>query len=266
MTSLVYLTNNVSIQLLNNNQKRVCKKLPVLNHNPQEIKSMITLKDKPNIIKYVGHEYHYENQIDYINLYMEYCEGGNLHNYIFDWDNNVNTIVTIDTESTMKQSKQILRQCLYGIKQCHDARIIHGDIKFKNFVFSNDINDIKHLNDLKLIDFGCSRKLSRDTDYAECSNATLLYTAPEMLRSHVYLSSDIWAIGVMVFYIMTTRFPFDYPTQYEIWRAILNKEINYNKLSNTMSSECIDFIKKTLTKDPEKRMSVYECLDHKWIQ
>ena len=94
---------------------------------------------------------------------------------------------------------------------------------------------------------------------AEVNNGTLFYMAPELLQLDEQndFKVDIWAAGVMVYYMYTgmNKHPFDSEAEegesyYEdIKRKIRDEEPDYDELSNA-PAEAIAFIKRCLVKDP----------------
>lgn len=104
-------------------------------------------------------------------------------------------------------------QVLEGLKEAHDAGIVHRDLKPAN-LFLVDRPDRFPL--VKLIDFGISKILN--SELAATNNLTApmtmlgspLYMSPEQLcdSSSVDVRSDIWAMGVLMYELLTGRTPF----------------------------------------------------------
>ena len=91
--------------------------------------------------------------------------------------------------------------------------VIHRDIKPDNIVMGST----RDLSKVKLVDFGLAVKDSLDTimDFAKCG--TFLYKPPEQM-THVFdyaKKADIWASGIIMFYLLTGRHP--------IWHEGINK-------------------------------------------
>ena len=74
---------------------------------------------------------------------------------------------------------------------------------------------------------------------------------------------DIWSIGVILYYMLSGKFPFFSGQNHEIFQKIEKDEPKYSELK--VSESAIDFLKKCLTKDPKLRPSAKECLYHKWL-
>jgi serine/threonine protein kinase len=148
--------------------------------------------------------------------------------------------------------------------------IVHGDIKLENYVISNRCEESLNCRPhIKLIDFGCAQQLETSGDLVACNQGTPLYMAPETLESKLNLKSDVWAVGVMLYFMLMREFPFDdheYNSRYGIWREIVNKEINYNhfKLQN-YSPRCVHLLRNLLNKDYKQRLDVDQSLSHEWF-
>jgi calcium-dependent protein kinase len=66
--------------------------------------------------------------------------------------------------------------------------------------------------------------------------------------------------------MLTGKFPFEPNKNEDLFQVIKNKNFETEILyKNECSEEVIDFIKKILVKDPTKRLSTQQCLEHPWI-
>jgi len=95
------------------------------------------------------------------------------------------------------------KQIIAGLKACHDNDIIHRDIKIENIIY-DEKNDL-----FKIIDFGISVTYSSFRYYLDPIMAcTYDYRAPEALLGdqHYNEKVDIWAVGVVFYYILTKKF------------------------------------------------------------
>jgi serine/threonine protein kinase len=94
--------------------------------------------------------------------------------------------------------------------------------------------------------------------------------SPEMIDGNSLYVSDIWSVGVTVYQMLTTKFPFEGKEDDNnqlLFDKIKNEPYNKEYLKNIdCSKEVIDFIDKALQKDAKKRMTVEEALNHPWIK
>lgn len=130
-----------------------------------------------------------EEEIHYI--VMELIEGITLKSYITKKGH-------LDT----KESIGIAIQVAQGIEAAHEQHIIHRDIKPQNMLISKD-------GKVKVADFGIARAVSSQT-----MNATVVgsvhYISPEQARGGFSdARSDIYALGITMFEMITGRVPFE---------------------------------------------------------
>jgi serine/threonine-protein kinase len=99
----------------------------------------------------------------------------------------------------------ILKQAASAIAHMHALGFAHLDIKAENFIVSEDGDSRVHV---RLTDFDLSRPLGQRRDRHRSGTAS--YMAPELLTSGcIGCSSDIFAFGVMAYYLVTGRKPFE---------------------------------------------------------
>jgi serine/threonine protein kinase len=148
--------------------------------------SIIKQMKQPNVINICNYQLEQEK----VKIIMPYMDGS-LDSML---KNN-----SLNKENIVKYFKQI---CM-GLQECHKNDIIHRDIKIENIVY-----DAK--SDLfKLIDFGISVSYSSVRDYLDPNMAcTFTYRAPEalLLNRHYNYKVDIWALGVVFYYILTNKY------------------------------------------------------------
>ncbi len=96
-------------------------------------------------------------------------------------------------------ARTYFRQLVEGLQACHNACIVHRDIKPQNLLLD------KHFN-LKLTDFGLAKLIESDTDAIMDTYhvGTRGYQAPEILAREPYTSScDIFSAGVVLFILLS---------------------------------------------------------------
>lgn len=144
---------------------------------------------------------------------------------------------------------RLLSQMAAGVQAIHDAGIVHRDLKPENILLTNE-------GSVKIADFGIARK----TDGPKLTEhggvvGTLEYVSPEyMLRSQVDWRSDIYALGVLAFELVTGEAPFKGDSAY----ASISKRLQSDPdAPSTYRRECpqaLDtIILKALMRDPEER-------------
>lgn len=79
--------------------------------------------------------------------------------------------------------------------------------------------------------------------------------------------SDVWAIGVITYFLLCGYTPFDRDSNLEEMQAILVADYSFTPMEywRGVSLSARAFIKRCLTIDPTKRMTSHEALAHEWI-
>ena len=205
----------------------------------------------PNIIRL----YDVFENIDYIYIIMEYCPGGDLFSYL----ENRNFKLSEERAAILMKKMcdaVFYFQSFFGV--------IHRDLKPENVLMTSDKDD----GDLRILDFGLS-KITVPNEKCTEPYGTLTYCAPEIILDEPYNKEvDMWSLGVMTYLMVSGRLPFNSEDENKIARKIAFDEPDYEKNScwKSLSSECIDFIKKLLCKNPKKRMIIEDALKHPWFK
>jgi calcium-dependent protein kinase len=94
-----------------------------------------------------------------------------------------------------------------------------------------------------------------------------MYMSPEIvLREDYDRRCDVWAVGIIVYILITGYPPFFADAREDLNEAIVNQEIDFDdEIFEKVSPDCIDFIQKCLEKRQEDRPFVSELLQHKWM-
>lgn len=110
--------------------------------------------------------------------------------------------------------KSALRMCLgilNGLEHLHAKHIIHRDIKPANVLLQGETP--------RLADFGISRLL-RTTSYSANIAGTPVYMAPEAYKGKRTVQTDIWAVGVILYQLVSGRLPFSQEDLPSLFAAI----------------------------------------------
>jgi len=185
------------------------------------------------------------------NVYLvtDFAAGGELFSYIRDHGWLPDETVAI-----------IGRKLLEGIQYLHDRGIVHRDLKPQNVLCATG-----DPTDIRIADFGLSKILSEDTMLKTCCGSPH-YLAPEVLQCSQYDSKvDIWGIGIIVYVALTGCLPFFDDDMRKLIVKIMTADYTWPD-DVTVTDAARDFVKKTLEKDPAKRLCVADCLAHPWIR
>ncbi len=132
----------------------------------------------------------------------------------------------------------------------HSKNILHRDIKSQNmFLVKGDI--------VKLGDFGISKALGTQGDFAKTYCGTPYFMSPEVCRGEVYgQKSDIWALGCALYELAALKKPFDHTNIPGLIKMICEKEID--PLPDYVDAKIKMLIYSMLQKDPTKRPTIWD--------
>ncbi len=103
---------------------------------------------------------------------------------------------------TPAQTLDIVRAVLQGLDAAHTAGIVHRDLKPENVLLADD-------GRIKIADFGLARASTHNTATSQALLGTIAYLSPELIsRGEADLRSDIYALGIMMFEMLTGAQPY----------------------------------------------------------
>ena len=214
----------------------------------REIQILFAL-DHPNVIKlyevFEDHKYFY--------LVTEYCSGGEL----FD------RILAMGRYSEVEASR-LMQKILLAANNLHQNNVCHRDLKPENFMFESPEAD----SELKLIDFGLSNKFFFRFGSSELNSfvGTPNYIAPEVLLGRYGAMCDMWSVGVIMYAMLSGRFPFSGETPNDVFARVLSGEFSISsEVWENVSPLAIDLLSKLLTSNPSHRLPADKALAHPWL-
>lgn len=159
----------------------------------------------------------------------------------------------------------LVRTTLSALSYLHDHGIVHRDLKPENLLFRGPEDNA----DLLIADFGLSRIMEEEQFHVLTTTCgTPSYMAPEIFRKTGHGKPvDIWALGVITFFLLIGYTPFDRANNVEEMQAILNAEYVFEPEEHwqDISSEAKDFIDRCLTIDPKLRPTAHDALGHPFV-
>lgn len=124
---------------------------------------------------------------------------------------------------------------------------------------------------LKMTDFGLADYCKPTTKLMEISG-TPYYIAPEVIRQNYSLKADVWSCGVVLYVLLTGKTPFhredDRKHSYKVvFRRILEDTVDFTRDPwPNISEDAKDLCRRLLCKNPAKRVTAVEALQHPWIK
>ncbi|KAK7042202.1 calcium calmodulin dependent protein [Favolaschia claudopus] len=190
------------------------------------------------------------------NLYLcfDLCTGGELFDRICAKGNYYEA-----------DAAALVRTIITAVQYIHAAGIVHRDLKPENLLFLTSAEDAE----IMIADFGLSRimeeeKLSMLTEIC----GTPGYMAPEIfLKTGHSKPVDIWAMGVVTYFLLAGYTPFDRDTPKAEMEAIIAGDYKFEpeEYWANVSEPARDFVKSCLTIDPAQRLTASGCLEHRWL-
>ncbi|CAH1998590.1 unnamed protein product [Acanthoscelides obtectus] len=180
-------------------------------------------------------------------LIMEYCSGGELFDHIIE-----------KNRLSESESRMFFRQIVSAVAYLHSSGFAHRDLKPENVLLD------KYQN-LKLIDFGlCANPDGGMTSPLLTSCGSPTYAAPELVMGRQYLGAevDIWAMGVLLYALLSGTLPFDDVSIDALYKKILSGKYHEPAF---MSKESLSLLRSMLQVDPNKRITIKELLSHPWL-
>uniref|UniRef100_A0A8B9T990 non-specific serine/threonine protein kinase n=1 Tax=Anas platyrhynchos TaxID=8839 RepID=A0A8B9T990_ANAPL len=203
---------------------------------------ILALLQHENIIAYYNH--FMDNTTLLIEL--EYCNGGNLYDKILRQKDKL-----FEEEMVL----WYLFQIASAVSCIHRAGILHRDIKTLNIFLTK-------ANLIKLGDYGLAKKLNSEYSMAETLVGTPYYMSPELCQGVKYnFKSDIWAVGCVIFELLTLKRTFDATNPLNLCVKIVQGNRAMEVDSTVYSRELIQMVHSCLDQDPEKRPTADELLE-----
>ncbi|KAI5151812.1 serine/threonine-protein kinase TTK/MPS1 [Enteropsectra breve] len=154
--------------------------------------------------------------------------------------------------------KFVWESILKILEGIHSERIVHKDIKPGNFVFVRGM--------LKLIDFGISKRINKDTTSVLNieKTGTMNYISPEQCMGlKVGRSSDIWSAGCILYNMIYRKNIHRGTSIVDLVRAMNEEsEIEYGPADPL----AVEAMKMCLVYDPKKRGSLTSLLEHSFLK
>lgn len=205
---------------------------------------MLASMDHPNIVKFHGVFY----ERCFVCIVMDKLSGGDLveglQRHIKEHEKPVNCFDTVHVSHQMGASLQYL----------HNRNVVHRDIKGDNFLMDRkDMTD--PLCRIVLTDFGTACNAGPE-DRLRDGVGTKIFWPPEFFDRSYGHKVDVWAMGVIMYGLVSGRFPFRDEND------IRMKEV---KSPKGVHATCQDFVKKMLDKSEKTRLSANKVMQHPWL-
>lgn len=174
---------------------------------------------------------------------MDYCDDGDLYQKIVYHQKN-------KTNFPEDEVFSILIQMTIGIKNLHDLKILHRDLKSAN-VFMNK-SGLVQLGDLNV-----SKIAKKGLLYTQ--TGTPYYASPEVWKDQPYdLKSDIWSFGCVVYEIVALKPPFQAADMDGLYKKVLKGV--YPKIPDCYSADVNSLLQSLIKVNPAHRPTCDQIL------
>ena len=161
----------------------------------------------------------------------------------------------------------VIDQALRGLGAAHRAGIVHRDLKPENlYVADTDDGEV-----IKVLDFGIARVQRGDTPNLTHSGAlmgTPAYMAPEQVagnRGQVGRHSDVYAMGVILYEMLTGISPFHAETLSEVLSRILSRTFTpLPQIRPDLPLAVSQLVERSLADDPAQRFGSADAMREAW--
>jgi serine/threonine protein kinase len=220
------------------------------------------LKDEIKIFNQMKGKSH-KNVIEFI----DYLHNDTMYFFIYEFIEGENMLEYIKRKQflTSTQIKRFYNQLVNATHFLHQNKIIHCDLKLDNLMISND--------KLIIVDFDLSKFCPDNMEYLSDSIfGTDQYVAPESYDLGIYTpKSDIWAIGIIFYIIITNKFPYKESLSFEkmgsnLYRRNQFKHIDMKLLKDSAEKRNLGIkifieLKKMLTFNDDERINLEEIIE-----
>jgi len=201
----------------------------------------------------LGYDVTSENGRSLYNIFLEYADGGSISDKI-----QREGTPGLDESDVRCYTRGILKALSY----MHSIGIAHCDIKGKNILIGSD-------GLTKIADLGCAKRVvgvGGDDKSSSSIGGTPAFMAPEVVRGESQgLEADIWAVGCSVIEMVTGKLPWSEMDGLFTTMNRIGFSDNLPKFPNSISEEGRDFLGKCLRRNPEKRWTSKELLQHPFV-
>uniref|UniRef100_A0AAR2LNB4 Protein kinase domain-containing protein n=1 Tax=Pygocentrus nattereri TaxID=42514 RepID=A0AAR2LNB4_PYGNA len=188
---------------------------------------------------------------DHLYLIMQLVSGGELFDRIVERG-----------FYTEQDASDLIKQVLNGVNYLHSLGIVHRDLKPENLLYFNQDE-----SKIMISDFGLSKMEGAANDIMSTACGTPGYVAPEVLAQKPYSKAvDCWSIGVIAYILLCGYPPFYDENDSKLFEQILKADYEFDSpYWDDISDSAKDFISNLMQKNPEKRFTCDEALQHPWI-
>lgn len=120
---------------------------------------------------------------------------------------------------------------------------------------------------VKIIDFGLATIHGRNDPPMTAFAGSAFTVSPEVIKRRYGRECDLWSVGIIAYFLLTSRMPFNAKSDKEIFQKVCSGEYGYPTWTKTgLSEEAKDFIDRLIVVNPKRRLTAKQALSHIWIR
>eukprot|EP00930_Biecheleria_cincta_P095298 TRINITY_DN87279_c0_g1_i1.p1 TRINITY_DN87279_c0_g1~~TRINITY_DN87279_c0_g1_i1.p1 ORF type:complete len:771 (+),score=157.91 TRINITY_DN87279_c0_g1_i1:64-2376(+) len=204
---------------------------------------MLQSMDHPNIVKFHG----VYNERCFVCIVMNKLDGGDL---VEGLQRHLKERGQINCHDVVHVAMQMASSIAY----LHKRNVVHRDIKGDNYLMDRKNMTDRHCR-IVLTDFGTACHAT-PTERLSSGVGTKIFWPPEFFDRDYGHKVDVWAMGVIMYGLVSGRFPFRDETD------VRNKEVRIPKRVHPV---CEEYIRRMLDKVEKTRISSQEAINHAWV-
>ena len=175
-----------------------------------------------------------DGEIDYI--VMEVVHGVALDAYA-----DISTLLPIQTVM------QLMFKCCTALDYACREGVIHRDIKPANIMLTQD-------GEIKITDFGAALMMNTDETQADAVGSPAYMSPEQVANARLTHQTDIYSLGVVMFKLLTGRFPYHADSTYALMYKISNEAaLNIQDCRADIPDELANIVQRMMEKDLAKR-------------
>ena len=176
-------------------------------------------------------------------IVMEYCEEGELFNYIITHQ-----------KLSEKETAYFFYQLINGLDYLHHKNIVHRDLKPENLLLTQG-------NILKIIDFGLGNYYDPEGKLLSTPCGSPSYASPEMIKGNHYSGCkiDIWCCGIITYAMICGYLPFEAQSNMLLFKKITECQVEFPEF---LSDDSIDIMSRMIVLEPDERISIEQIKRH----
>jgi len=187
-------------------------------------------------------------------IIMEYASGGSLKGILRKTKNGGEY-----TEGAIQENdaKRLFHQVAAAVAYLHHEEILHRDLKLENVLLDKD-------GYCKILDLGFSTVVKEGRRLKERCG-TIVYMAPELLEvgtGGYSFPVDIWALGSMLYLMLTGNFPFRPTSIYDMRKNMKRENLKFPRRVSPLAK---DLVNQLLRYNENDRLNADQVLMHPWL-